>query len=149
MKFLTEHLRRANQKITIPKTQLQKGMVIEIMYKPQGSNLKRYVLTVLNPVFEGKMHALSMENISGMNYNKFADSVGIRYIARFQKYRAVDIPKVIMDVSSRRFYFGKVKGLMKTILENSYRTFDVKKINSVRLINYEFDEKLIKKYLVI
>jgi len=149
VKHLTEHLRKANQKITIPKTQLQKGMVIEMMYKPESGNLKRYMLTVLNPNFEGKIHAISMENVSNAAYNNFVDGVGIRYIPRFQKYRGVDIPKVVMDVSSRRFYIGKVKSEMRSTLENSYRTFSIKKTNSIRLIDYDFDEKLIKKYLVI
>jgi hypothetical protein len=148
VKHLTEHLRRANQKITIPKAQLQKGMVVEMMYKPQNGNLKRYMLTILNPSFDGRIHAISMENVSNAAYTNFVDGVGIRYIPRFQKYRGVDISKVIMDISSRRFYIGKVKGEMKSTLENSYRTFSIKKANSIRLIDYNFDEKLIKKYLV-
>lgn len=149
MKHLNEHLRRANQKLAIAKAQLQKGMVVEIMYKPEGGNLKRYVLTVLNANFQGKLHAISMENVSHNAYTSFVDGVGIRYIPRFQKYRGVDIAKVIMDISSRRFYAGKVKNEVKSTLDNSYRTFSVKKINSVRLIDYDFDEKLIKKYLAI
>lgn len=106
------------------------------------------MLTILNPSFDGRIHAISMENVSNAAYTNFVDGVGIRYIPRFQKYRGVDISKVIMDISSRRFYIGKVKGEMKSTLENSYRTFSIKKANSIRLIDYNFDEKLIKKYLV-
>ena len=145
MKHLNEHLRRANQKLAIAKGQLDKGMIVEMMYKPEKGNLKRYVLTVLNANFQGKLHAISMENVSHNAYTDFVDGVGIRYIPRFQKYRGVDVAKVIMDVSSRRFYVGK----LKNNLQDSYRTFNVSKINSVRLIDYDFDEKLIKKYLVI
>lgn len=145
MKHLNEHLRRANQKLAIAKGQLDKGMIVEMMYKPEKGNLKRYVLTVLNANFQGKLHAISMENVSHNAYTDFVDDVGIRYIPRFQKYRGVDVAKVIMDVSSRRFYVGK----LKNNLQDSYRTFNVSKINSVRLIDYDFDEKLIKKYLVI
>jgi len=145
VKHLNEHLRRANQKLAIAKGQLDKGMIVEMMYKPEKGNLKRYVLTVLNANFQGKLHAISMENVSHNAYTDFVDDVGIRYIPRFQKYRGVDVAKVIMDVSSRRFYVGK----LKNNLQDSYRTFNVSKINSVRLIDYDFDEKLIKKYLVI
>ena len=143
MKHLNEHLRRANQKLAIAKSQLEKGMVVEMLYKPEKGNLKRYVLTILNANYQGKMHAISMENVSHNAYTNFVDGVGIRYIPRFQKYRGVNISKVIMDVSSRRFYVGK----LKNNLQDCYRTFTVRKINSVRLIDYNFDEKLISKYL--
>ena len=143
MKHLNEHLRRANQKLAIAKSQLEKGMVVEMLYKPEKGNLKRYVLTILNANYQGKMHAISMENVSHNAYTDFVDGVGIRYIPRFQKYRGVNISKVIMDVSSRRFYVGK----LKNNLQDCYRTFTVRKINSVRLIDYNFDEKLISKYL--
>lgn len=145
MKHLNEHLRRAKQKLAIAKGQLEKGMVVELMYKPEKGNLKRYVLTILNANFQGKLHALSMENVSHNAYTDFVDGVGIRYIPRYQKYRGVDVSKVIMDISSRRFYAGNLKNTLK----DCYRTFSVKKINSIRLIDYEFDEKLITKYLVI
>tara|TARA_B100001093_G_scaffold519520_1_gene608931 strand:- start:3600 stop:4037 length:438 start_codon:yes stop_codon:yes gene_type:complete len=145
VKHLNEHLRRANKKVALSKAQLEKGMVIEMMYKPIKGNLKRYVLTVLNANYQGKMHAVSMENVSHNAYTDFVDDVGIRYIPRFQKYRGVNISKVVMDVSSRRFYIGK----LKNNLQDCYRTFDVKKINSLRLIDYNFDEKLIKKFLSI
>lgn len=144
MKHLNEHLRRANQKLAIAKGQLEKGMIVELMYKPEKGNLKRYVLTVLNANFQGKMHAISMENVSHNAYTDFVDGVGIRYIPRFKKYRGIDVSKVIMDVSSNRFYVGK----LKNNLQDSYRTFNVKKINSIRLIDYRFDDKLIEKYLV-
>tara|TARA_R100001015_G_C4629138_1_gene189756 strand:- start:174 stop:611 length:438 start_codon:yes stop_codon:yes gene_type:complete len=143
VKHLNEHLRRANQKLAIPKSQLEKGMVVEIMYKPEKGNLKKYVLTILNANYQGKMHAISMENVSHNAYTNFVDDVGIRYIPRFQKYRGVNISKVIMDVSSRRFYVGK----LRNNLQDCYRTFSVKKINTIRLIDYSFDDKLIDKYL--
>jgi hypothetical protein len=144
VKHLNEHLRRANQKLAIAKAQLEKGMVVEMMYKPEKGNLKRYVLTVLNANFQGKMHAISMENVSHRAYTDFVDDIGIRYIPRFQKYRGVNVSKVVMDVSSRRFYAGK----LRDNLQDCYRTFNVRKINSVRLIDYEFDETLINKYLI-
>ena len=147
MKHLNEHLRRANQKLAIAKAQLNKGMVVELLYKPDKGNIKRYVLTVLNPSFQGKMHAISMENISYSEYASFVESVGIMYIPKFQKYRGVNIPKVTMNVSSNRFYYGSVKST--STLDSSYRVFNISKINSVRLIDYDFDEKLIKKYLAI
>ena len=147
MKHLNEHLRRANQKLAIAKGQLNKGMVIEIMYKPDKGNLKRYVLTVLNPSFQGKMHAISMENVSYGDYASFVESTGIKYIPKFQKYRGVDIPKVTMDISSNRFYYSRVKGAPS--LDTSYRMFNINKINSVRLIDYNFDEHLMKKFLFI
>ena len=43
MKHLNEHLRRANQKLAIAKAQLNKGMVVELLYKPDKGNIKRYV----------------------------------------------------------------------------------------------------------
>lgn len=145
MKHLNEHLRRANQKLAIAKGQLEKGMVVEMMYKPEKGNLKLYVLTVLNANYQGKLHAISMENISHNAYTDFVDGVGIRYIPRYQKYRGVNVSKVIMDISSRRFYVGKLRDNLK----DCYRTFNVKKINSIRLIDYAFDKKLIEKYLAL
>ena len=51
----------------------------------------------------------------------------------------MDIPKLIMEQSSQRFYIGTLKKDLKRLYNNSYRTLLFNSMGMVTLIDYEFD----------
>ena len=135
---LNEHTTRVQERVIIPKTKLEKGMLVECRYKPQEGESKRYIILVLNPVWKGEVHALSLDNFSFIIFDRLAREEGIRYIPKFQKIRGIDIPKLDINLSSRRFYSSKLKQRMKNVYNRAYRTFKLNQFGVLNLIDYKF-----------
>ena len=53
-----------------------------------------------------------------------------------------------MEISSRRFYYGKLRSELKTHYNGGYRTFFLNKLTSVNLIDYKFDQQIEQKFLL-
>ena len=125
--FLGGHNNKIEKKAPIAVNQLQKGMVINFTYNKKASKgkpakSKTYLALVLNPRYQGFVHALSME-------------------------MALDFPKIVMKEASLKFYASAVKKLIGNKLGKSYRTFIIKSFGPLSVIDYEFDEKIQNLYL--
>ena len=127
----------------IPKAQLQKGMVIQSRYKNLEGETKDYMFLVLQPLYLGKTHMLSLNEFTVLRLNELARETGIRMIPKFKK-RGLDIPKLIMRESAQRFYYGTLArgGDMERLYNNSYRTLFLANLQLVQLIDYNFDESI-------
>jgi hypothetical protein len=141
MDFYNQHLTFKQSSVIIPKAQLQKGMVIQTMYKNQKDKLNPYMLLVLNPDFKRKIHVLSLNKISNYRFNELAKDTGIKIIPKFKK-RGLIIPKLIMSESSNRFYYGMLAPRMKKTYNNSYRTLFINSMQLVQIIDYAFDKEV-------
>ena len=139
--YYNAHLTRKESSIIIPKAQLQKGMVIQTNYRAQESRLKPYMFVVLNSMYRGKVHLLSLNEMTVKQMNDMARRIGIRYIPKFRK-KGLNFEKLIMTESSNRFYNHKLARNMDTWYNNSYRTFFIKQIRLVQLIDYRFDQDI-------
>ena len=84
------------KRILIRKNALQKGMIVDARYRAldeegKPSNIKKYMLLILNPGYKGKtdtkrkVHALTLNNFTPMILNKLAEKVGLVYIPKFKK----------------------------------------------------------------
>ena len=142
--MLAVHLKQGMTRHIIRPTQLEKGMIVYFRYKKVSGEGGQYVMTVLNPLYEGKLHALSMNEINLQAFRDFAKGFGVRYIPAFQKSRAVDLPKIDMAMSSQRVYTGRVKKQLADKLNNSYRTLVLKNISGLQLLDYDFGAELQK-----
>jgi len=140
--MLAVHLKHGMTRHIINTNQLEKGMVVFLRYTTIGGENRQYVATVLNPMYEKKLHILSMNEIGLDNYREFAKGFGIRYIPKFQKTRGVDLPKINMTGSSKRIYEGRVKGELANKLNKSYRTLILKNVSGLQLLDYDFGKKL-------
>lgn len=144
--MLALHLKQGRERTVINANQLEKGMIVSFRYQKADNTSSMYVATVLNPRWpentSGKLHALSMKEITYVNFQQFAEGFGVRYIPRFQKYRGVDIPKLNMALSSKRIYEGRIKLRLADKLNKSYRTFTLKNITGLQLLNYDFGPRL-------
>jgi len=160
MAFLSQH--RVNQvrgkSVNLTLRDLQKGMIIEAKYSSMTNEGKKgkpnnYMFLILNPSYKTpgtilpKVHALSMDLFSTQVLNKMAEDIGVRYIPKFQKTVGLDVPKLIMEQSSQRFYSQKIRREIKTKYENSYRTLLPKNFSRIRLVDYKFNKKILKKFL--
>ena len=142
--MIAVHLKQGMTRHIIRPNQLEKGMIVFFRYTTVSGENRQYVATVLNPMWEQKLHVLSMNEVKLNDFRNFAKGFGIRYIPRFQKARGVDLPKIDMSISSRRIYEGKVKPKLANILNNSYRTLIIKKISGLQLLDYDFGPELNK-----
>ena len=135
--FLREHKLNINRKLIIPRYQLQKGMIVSGKYNSQDNGSSDYVILVLQPNYEGKLHGLSLAEVDLGTIKDLAKDIGTTII-RSNRFRTLQIPKLEMYGSSRRFYSSKLKATMESQWNNSYRTFDLKNFTSLMLLDYKF-----------
>ena len=149
---LNEHRVRVKSQVQIQLSRLEKGMVVKARYNPRVGDVRRgaqeYMLLILNPFWQKKVHALTLDNFTHVKLNQLAEDVGLVYIPSFQKKRKVNIPKLEMRTSSQRFYATNLKKDMSTKWGNSYRTFDVKHFNKLFLVDYKFSRSVEDKFLL-
>jgi len=142
--MLAVHLKHGMTRTIISPNQVEKGMILYFRYKKLDGSASTYVGTVLNADYEKKMHVLSMEHINLQDFRDFASQMGIQYIARFQNFRGVDIPKIVMAAPSKAIYTGKIKKQLASKLNNSYRTLILKNLSGLQLLDYDFGPELQK-----
>jgi len=149
---LNEHRVRVRAQLQIGVSRLEKGMIIKARYNPivnsSRGTAQEYMMLILNPGFQKKVHALSLDNFTHVRLNQLAEDVGLIYIPSFQKKRKLDIPKLEMNVSSKRFYASNLKKDMNSKWGNSYRTFDTKHFNKLFLCDYKFSNTIEEKFLL-
>ena len=114
--------------------QLQKGMIIKATYKRKArkgepAKSKTYMMLILNPEYEGFVHALSMEEFSNKELNELAKKYMVMWVKTPPGFLKLEIPKIRMIDSSQRIYVGTIKKLIGNKLGESYRTFLIKKEN--------------------
>jgi len=142
--MLAVHLKQGMTRHIITASQLEKGMICFLRYKTKNGEGRQYAATILNPLWENKLHILSMNEIPLQAFRDFAKGFGVRYIPRFQKARGVDLAKINMAASTRRIYEGRVKPALALKLNNSYRTLILKNVSGLQLLDYDFGPELNK-----
>lgn len=133
--FLKEHQLNVNKKLIIPKFQLQKGMVVSGKYKSQEGGSSEYIILVLQPNYEGKLHGLSLKEFKPQIVKNLASDVGTTLIYA-NRFRQLQIPKLQLIASSKRFYNSKLKKTMESTFNTSYRTFNLNGFSSLMLLDY-------------
>lgn len=139
--YYNQHLMKKESSLIIPKHALHKGMIIQSRYKTINDGSHNYMFVVLNPDFRGKVHLLSLNEMTTIQLNNMARRVGIRMIPKYKK-RGLNFEKLIMTESSNRFYHSKLAGNMDLWYNHSYRTFFKKNIGLVQLVDYRWDKDI-------
>ena len=139
--YYNTHLTKKESSVIIPKYALEKGMIIQARYTKVDRTSKNYMFVVLNRDFRGKVHLLSLNEMTTIQLNNMARRTGIRIIPNFKK-RGLDFEKLLILESSNRFYHRKLQGNMDTMYNHSYRTFFANKLGLVQLIDYRFDKDI-------
>ena len=139
--YYNTHLTKKESSVIIPKSALEKGMIIQARYTSADKSARPYMFVVLNRNFRGKVHLLSLNEMTTYQLNDMARRTVIRIIPNFKK-RGLDFEKLLIMESSNRFYHRKLAGNMDTLYNHSYRTFFANKIGLVQLIDYRFDKDI-------
>ena len=135
--YLREHQILVNKKLIIPKYQLQKGMIVSGRYVSQEGGSSDYIVLVLQPNYEKKLHGLSLKEVKPNVIKNLANEVGTKLVYG-NRFKQLQIPKLQMHVSSYRFYNSKLKNTMESEFNTSYRTFNLSGFTSLMLLDYNF-----------
>ena len=154
MDKLNQHRTRIRKNYKYSKGALEKGMICEMSYHRRSVKgkskleLKKYIVIVLNPNFNGFMHAMSLDEVSSSQLNNLATTWGLQSIGKGQAVSlhgvltGLRIPKLTMNESSGRFYSSKFSKLKGEVLD-SYRTFNIKQVGGqLSVIDYEWDKQV-------
>lgn len=130
----------------------EKGMIAEINYENiKGEVIKDYIL-VLNPKYKKpgekkwKVHTLKLNYLPVKQINELADTYGIKFIPNLQRFKSLDILKLIQEMNSRTYYNRVIQKTLRKF--PCYRTYLLENIKRTRLIDYKFDDKIEKKWLI-
>ena len=134
MNYYNTHLIKTRDPKLITKNKLERGMVIKIRYK-KGTAIKNYMVLVLQPKWEDKLHALSFNDIPPQKVLNIAKNHK-EIIAESTRVRKLDLAKLRIDKSSKVFYTTEIKSDKN--LKAGYRTFNLDKIQSLTVVNYNW-----------
>jgi len=147
MGLLNEHRTKIQSRLPIQKSYLEKGMIVEARYKPEHDSAKKYMFLILNANHKKMVHALTLENFNSATLNKLASETGLAYIKRYQKKRKLDIPKLTMEGSSKKFYYSNLKKDISSKYNDSYRTLHLANFTSIILVDYRWNRKLEERFI--
>ena len=132
--YYTTHLTRTSDPKTVTKNKLERGMVVKMRYK-KADGVKNYVVLILQPDWENKLHALSFNNIPPQKTLEIAKNYQ-EVLAESTRVRKLDLTKVSIDKSSKQFYTSEIKSDKN--LKIGYRTFNLDKIQGLTVVNYNW-----------
>ncbi len=156
MLFLPKHRSRILNKVTVGKTGIQNGTLIEFRYKKKDDSSGLYMAIVLSVwppaggISQKKIHSLSMDYISDNHLRRFAKQIGQPSIDEDVRTRTgKEISKFILPKgrqAPKRFYklkLDKIPG----IVEEAYRTFDLKNMSQIKQLDYDFKNIISSRFL--
>jgi hypothetical protein len=136
--YYNTHLRKTSDPTLINKTKLERGMVVKMKYK-KDKETKLYIVFVLQPRWpnkvDGKLHGLSFSVISP-NKVKEISEIYDEVMSSSKKVKRLDVAKIQINEASKVFYTSEIK--TEKQLKAGYRTFDLKKIQSIHAVNYDW-----------
>ena len=113
-------------------------MVVKMKYK-KDKETKLYIVFVLQPKWpltaDGKLHGLSLNVISPNKLNEISKGSS-EVVSTSSKVKKLDLAEIQIDKASKVFYTSEIK--TKKLLRAGYRTFDLKKIQSLHAVNYDW-----------
>ena len=134
MNYYNTHLTKTRDPKHITKNKLERGMVVKLRYKKEDG-IKYYMVLVLQPSWENKLHALSFNNIPPQKTLEIAKNYQ-EVLAESTRVRKLDLTKVSIDKSSKQFYTSEIKNDKN--LKVGYRTFNLDKIQGLTVVNYNW-----------
>ena len=148
-KFLFAHLRLGGLKKSITVSSLESGMIVEAVYtsdsKSGGGD--RYMLLILNPSKSGKVHALSLGDISVNSFNVLVKEFGVSLNGTFND-KGFKAKGLHLEESPQAVYNDLDSKFKKNSpFSGSYRTLFKGGFKKLLLCDYEFDETIVNRDL--
>ena len=146
MPHISQHIQNIIQEAALTKQALTKGMVVRMRYKKLDGKSKEYWVLILQPRWKGPgdknylVHALNLDMIPVTEFYRLAEETGVVGSRSLWTNKRLDIDKLQLDMSSRRFYNSNLKNVK--ILGSSYRTYLFDNVVSIRVCDYDFGTSL-------
>jgi len=123
---------------------LEAGKIVRFNYKGEYATVKRPLVLILHPRYKNKMHAISLDNISDVVLKQLKDIVTSSLKDKIEKLIGLRLPLLKAEINDpQRFYDSKIKLFISTFFPKGvtpYRTYLVKNITNLRLIDYKFKD---------
>ena len=154
--YLTAHKKNFLLEINFSKADLQPGAIVQFTYLNEEKKITKPLVVVLNPIYQGNMHAIRIDEILPKNVQKLVDEIKLWYSKRLDDKVNQRLPLVKVNVGSpKSFYEQKLRKLIPKLLktEDCYREYKLNRMSAVKLIQYRFelqeelDAKLLAKKL--
>lgn len=142
------YLSRVTERYALPAQQLKRGMIVEASYKPEGGDVKKYVLLILDPNYKNYVHALSLDHVKPEVLDKMARRFGVIPVnKKISTFKQINVPKLYFNKTPQQFYSLIREDLDSPAMYNhSYRTFILPKLSGVFVLSYTFSEDIEKKF---
>ena len=112
-------------------------MIVKAKYKSQ-EGVGDYILLILQPLWQNRIHAMSLNEVPVFEFLKFQKTVGQRLVTdKILSERGVN--QLDIRKASAAFYRSNLKQRMDANLNNSYRTFDPVNFSSIQIVEYNFE----------
>tara|TARA_Y100000816_G_C26108368_1_gene590171 strand:- start:9539 stop:9982 length:444 start_codon:yes stop_codon:yes gene_type:complete len=134
MNYYNTHLTKTRDPKHITKNKLERGMVVKLRYKKEDG-IKYYMVLVLQPSWENKLHALSFNNIPPQKVLSIAEGYD-EVLSESIRVRKLGLTKIDINKDSKEFYTTEIK--KDKNLKVGYRTFNLDKIKSLTVVNYDW-----------
>jgi len=123
---------------------LTAGQIVRFNYTGKTSTVKRPLVLILHPRFRGKMHAISLDNISDAILLKLREIVQETTQQRIAKLTRLRLPLLKSDIKDpQRFYDNRLKPFIRTFFnsdQSPYRTYLIGGMTNLRVIDYRFKD---------
>jgi hypothetical protein len=125
-------------------SKLEAGQIVRFNYKGEYARVKRPLVLVLNPRWNGKLHAVSLDYISDAVLLKLRKIVQETLQQRLQQLTRLRLPLLKADIKDpQKFYYSRLKPFIRTYFdstESPYRQYIVGNITNLRTIDYRFKD---------
>lgn len=140
--YLAAHKKNFINEIITSKNNLVPGVVTWFTYLDEDNQITKPVVVVLNPMYQGHMHGIRIDEIQPIRVQRLVNEIKLWYSRRLEEKVNQRLPLLKVNVGSpRSFYESKLKLLLPKILktEDCYREYKLNRISAMKVIEYRFD----------
>ena len=135
------HKRNIITEAKVAKTKIEAGTIVRFNYRGIDVHEPRPLVLVLNPKWERHLHGLALRVLTENELNKLAKMVKLTLAKKASKFLKLRLNKLNVDINKPYdFYHKKLKPFIKKMDDSPYRTFSLKGISRISVIDYRFKD---------
>lgn len=139
------HKRNIITEARVPKTKMEPGTIVRFNYRGVDVHEPRPLVLILNPRWEKHLHGLALRVLTESELNTLAKMVKLTLAQKASKLLKLRLNRLKVDIKNPyNFYHKKLKPFIKKMDESPYRTFSLKGISAVKIVDYRFKDMDIK-----
>ena len=150
-KFRNVHKKNIMNEVSVGKptgsakgVRLQPGHIVRFTYRGEKVSIKRPMVLVLHPKWQGQMHGLNLDYIPQRVLLQLWELTKETLQGKIQKLIKLRLPLLKPDIGNpKSFYYSKLRRFLKGKLggtSSCYRTYNIDKVSALRIIDYRFED---------